>query len=67
MLTDEESCLFFVGSYRSNEVGPDHYIYRFMHNLDKVGIQSTELSLFGINYNAREYKRLYFSNVIIVA
>jgi len=45
------SCLFFVGSYRSNEVKGDHSIYRFMDNLDRRNVLSTKLSLFGVNYN----------------
>jgi len=57
ILSDKEeksgggSCLFFVGSYRSNEVCHGHLVYYFMENLDRHGVLSSKLSLFGINYN----------------
>ena len=48
------SCLFFVGSFRNNEVPFDHSIYCCMDNLECCGVLLTKLSLFGINYNDRE-------------
>lgn len=52
---DGGSCVvLFIGSYRNNEVSYDHAIYSFMDNLDKHGVPTTKLALFGINYNDRE-------------
>lgn len=42
------SCLFFVGSYRDNEVPDDHALFPFMRNLTSSGVQITALSLEGL-------------------
>mmetsp|Transcript_7945 Transcript_7945/g.17919 ORF Transcript_7945/g.17919 Transcript_7945/m.17919 type:complete len:1329 (+) Transcript_7945:91-4077(+) len=43
------SCLFFVGSYRSNEVQEDHAIFPLMDSLRSYGVPTTDLSLEGLN------------------
>jgi predicted ATPase len=43
------SHLFFVGSYRSNEVQADHPIFPFMDRLNASGVPTTRLSLEGLN------------------
>jgi len=45
------SCVFFVGSYRSNEVGEDHKIYHLERRLRSCGVPTTILSLEGLNPN----------------
>ena len=45
----ESNCLFFVGSYRSNEVGEDHGIFRLINNLRTSGVPTSTLSLEGLN------------------
>ena len=44
-----ESCLFFVGSYRSNEVKPDHPVFPLMRSLRSFDVPVTVLSLKGLN------------------
>jgi hypothetical protein len=43
------SCLFFVGTYRSNEVGDGHEIFRLEERLKVFGIPTTMISLEGLN------------------
>ena len=45
------TCVFFVGSYRSNEVGEDHEIFHIERRLRSFGIPTTILSLEGLNPN----------------
>jgi len=47
--TRGSSCLFFVGSYRDNEVHDGHPIFDLMSNLDSRGVISTEEHLCGLN------------------
>ena len=51
LLCDEvgSNCLFFVGTYRSNEVAEDHEIFRFAQRLRSFGVPTTMLSLEGLN------------------
>jgi predicted ATPase len=44
-------CVFFVGSYRSNEVGEDHKIFHLERRLRSFGVPTTNLSLEGLNRN----------------
>jgi len=44
-------CLFFVGTYRSNEVADDHEIFRLAQRLKSFGVPTTMLSLEGLNPN----------------
>ena len=46
-----ESCLFFVGCYRSNEVKPDHPVFPLMRSLRSFNVPATLLSLKGLNPN----------------
>ena len=46
--TDRLGCLFFVGSYRDNEVSEDHALCSFMRNLSSRGIRTTRLKLEGL-------------------
>lgn len=49
ILSDTEgSCVFFVGSYRSNEVQRDHAIFGFVESLSLAGIPCTSLKLEGL-------------------
>ena len=49
ILSDKDgSSLFFVGSYRSNEIQDGHALYHFM---DSLSVNFTKINLFGINYN----------------
>ncbi|KAL9182253.1 hypothetical protein ACHAXT_012905 [Thalassiosira profunda] len=43
------SCLFFVGSYRSNEVADGHDVFRFMSSVESAGVPTTKLSLEGLS------------------
>ena len=43
------SCLFFVGSYRSNEVEDNHAIFPLIDSLTSSSVPSTKLSLEGLN------------------
>ena len=43
------SCLFFVGSYRSNEVDRHHDVFRFMSSVESAGVPTTKLSLEGLS------------------
>jgi hypothetical protein len=43
------SCVFFVGSYRSNEVANDHQIFHLKDRLKSFGVPTTVLSLEGLN------------------
>jgi predicted ATPase len=45
----ESNCLFFVGSYRSNEVADDHGIFHLINNLRISGVPTSTLSLEGLN------------------
>ena len=51
LLCDEvgSNCLFFVGTYRSNEVAEDHKIFCLSQNLRSLGVPTTMLSLEGLN------------------
>jgi predicted ATPase len=42
-------CVFFVGTYRSNEVADDHEIFRLAQRLTSFGVPTTMLSLEGLN------------------
>lgn len=42
------SCVFFIGSYRNNEVHPEHAIFGFMEKLAVFDVPSTNLHLEGI-------------------
>jgi len=50
ILTDVvgSGCIFFVGSYRSNEVQDDHAIFPLMENLRSSGVLTTTISLEGL-------------------
>jgi hypothetical protein len=45
----ESSCLFFVGSYRSNEVAADHGILRLIDSLRISSVPTSTLLLEGLN------------------
>jgi predicted ATPase len=51
LLCDEVglNCLFFVGTYRSNEVAEDHEIFCLAQKLMSFGVPTTMLSLEGLN------------------
>jgi hypothetical protein len=51
LLCDEvgSNCLFFVGTFRSNEVAEDHEIFCLTHRLRSFGVPTTMLSLEGLN------------------
>ena len=51
LLCDEvgSNCLFFVGTYRSNEVAEDHEIFCLAQRLRSFGVPTTMLSLEGLN------------------
>ena len=42
------SCMFFVGTYRDNEVQVDHDIFNLMERLDICNVRTTKLSLIGL-------------------
>ena len=42
------SCMFFVGTYRSNEVQIDHDIFDLMERLDISNVRTTKVSLTGL-------------------
>ena len=54
LLCDEvgSNCLFFVGTYRSNEVAEDHEIFCLSQRLRSFGVPTTMLSLEGLNPKA---------------
>jgi hypothetical protein len=43
------SCVFFVGTYRSNEVADDHEVFCLEQRLKVFGVPTTMLSLEGLN------------------
>ena len=43
------SCMFFVGTYRNNEVQMDHDIFDFMDRLEISNVQTTKVSLTGLD------------------
>jgi hypothetical protein len=43
------TCLFVVGTYRSNEVADDHEIFCLEQRLKSFGVSTTKLSLEGLN------------------
>jgi hypothetical protein len=43
------TCIFFVGTYRSNEVPDDHELFRLAQRLKSFGVPTTMLSLEGLN------------------
>lgn len=43
------SCMFFVGSYRDNEVQPHHAIFSLIDKLGTSNVPMTKLSLTGLN------------------
>ena len=43
------TCIFFVGTYRSNEVPDDHEIFGLSKRLKSFGVPTTMLSLEGLN------------------
>jgi predicted ATPase len=43
------TCLFFVGTYRSNEVADDHEVFCLEQRLKVFGVPTTMLSLEGLN------------------
>ncbi|KAL7473725.1 hypothetical protein ACHAXS_014292 [Conticribra weissflogii] len=42
------SCIFFVGSYRDNEVTHEHAVFSLMAELDLCGVPSTNVKLTGL-------------------
>ena len=48
LLCDALSRIFFVGTYRSNEVADDHELFRFAERLKSSGVDTTMLSLEGL-------------------
>jgi predicted ATPase len=47
----KSNCLFFVGTYRSNEVADDHEIFRSAKRLKSSGVPTTMMSLEGLQPN----------------
>ena len=43
------SCMFFVGTYRDNEVPVDHPIFELMEKLENSNVKTTKVSLAGLN------------------
>ena len=43
------SCMFFVGTYRDNEVQIDHPVFDLMEKLEISNVQTTKVSLAGLN------------------
>ena len=46
--TSGSTCFFFVGTYRSNEVTHDHFIFHCAKRLKSFGVHTTMLSLEGL-------------------
>ncbi len=42
------SCMFFVGTYRNNEVDIDHALFEFMEKLEISNVPTTKVSLTGL-------------------
>lgn len=42
------SCIYFMGSYRSNEVPADHAIFSFMNDLESCNVRSSKIHLDGM-------------------
>ena len=42
-------CIFFIGTYRNNEVDMDHALFDFMEKLDISGVPTTKVSLAGLS------------------
>ena len=42
------SCMFFVGTYRDNEVQVDHAVFNLMEKLDISNVRTTKVSLTGL-------------------
>ena len=53
MLTDIKgsSCIYFVGSYRNNEVLKEHAIFRFMDYLRTCNVELSQIQLDGMEIN----------------
>ena len=49
--TTGQSCVFFVGSYRDNEVEPDHATFNLMAELDLSDVSTTNIRLDGLDQN----------------
>ncbi|KAK1746792.1 putative AAA ATPase [Skeletonema marinoi] len=50
ILSDKlNSCMFFVGTYRDNEVQVDHDIFNLMRELEMSHVHTTKLSLAGLD------------------
>jgi hypothetical protein len=49
--TSGSTCFFFVGTYRSNEVTHDHFIFHCAKRLKSFGVYTTMLSLEGLQPN----------------
>jgi len=47
--TAKGSCIFFVGSYRDNEINQEHAVFTLMAELDLCGVPSTTMRLAGLN------------------
>ena len=47
----QSNCLFFVGTYRSNEVANDHAIFSSAERLKSFGVPTTMMSLEGLQPN----------------
>ena len=45
------SCMFFVGTYRDNEVQIDHDIFDLMERLETSNVSTTKLSLTGLDHD----------------
>ena len=45
------SCMFFVGTYRDNEVQIDHDIFNLMERLETSNVRTTKLSLTGLDHD----------------
>ena len=43
------SCVFFIGTYRDDEVRSNHAIYNFVEKLDASNVPTEKLSLTGLN------------------
>jgi predicted ATPase len=43
------SCMFFVGTYRNNEVQVDHDIFDLMERLEISNVRTTKVSLYGLD------------------
>mmetsp|Transcript_22624 Transcript_22624/g.36965 ORF Transcript_22624/g.36965 Transcript_22624/m.36965 type:complete len:509 (-) Transcript_22624:4256-5782(-) len=49
ILSDTLSCMFFVGTYRDNEVRSHHAIFNLIHKLEASNVPTTKLLLNGLN------------------